>query len=150
MAGSKHAAMARAAARGLVGAMAMTGTRRVTQSLGLLEQTPPQQVVGDAQPASRLSREQRAVVTELAHWAYGAGAGAVFGALPDRARARSAAGPAYGLAIWLVFELGIAPLLDVDYARERRVVGRAMVALDHVLYGLVVGGRVAREQTTDR
>jgi hypothetical protein len=139
--------MARAAARGLVAAMAMTGTRRVTQNLGLLEQSPPEAIVGEKlRLASRLSPEAREVAIELAHWCYGAGAGAAFGLLPDRIRRHISAGPAYGLTIWLLFEVGVAPLVGVQYAEERKAVGRLMLALDHVLYGVVVAGRLAPEK----
>jgi hypothetical protein len=40
--------------------------------------------------------------------------------------------------------LGIAPVLGVRHAREHRVLWRLMVALDHVLYGIVVAGRPTR------
>jgi hypothetical protein len=137
----------RAAARGLVAAMAMTGTRRVTHNLGLLEQSPPEAIVGEKlRLTSRLSTEGREVAIELAHWCYGAGAGAAFGLLPDRIRRHVGAGPAYGLTIWLLFEVGIAPLLGMQYAEERKAVGRLMLALDHVLYGVVVAGRLAPEK----
>lgn len=138
--------MARAAARGLVAAMAMTGTRRVTQNLGLLEQAPPEAIDEKLPVTSALSPERREVVIELAHWSYGAVAGAAFGSLSDRARWHPAAGPAYGLGIWLVFELGIAPALGLQYAEERKAAGRLMLALDHLLYGVVVAGRLAPER----
>jgi hypothetical protein len=139
--------VARAAARGLVAAMAMTGTRRVTQNLGLLGPSPPEAIVGETlPPTSRLSAETREVVIELAHWCYGAAAGAAFGLLPDRMRRHIAAGPAYGLGIWLLFELGVAPALGVQYAEERKPAGRLMLALDHLLYGIVVAGRLAPER----
>ncbi len=135
----------RAAARGLVAAMAMTGMRRVTQNLGLLGQSPPDAVFRDLGPMSRLRPEHREVVTELAHWAYGSGGGVAFGLLPERLRRHAAAGPVYGLAIWLSFELGVAPFVGVDYPEERQVTGRLVLALDHLLYGVVVAGRLAPE-----
>ena len=134
------AAPARAATRGLVAAMAMTGMRTVTTNLGLLEQTPPDAVVRRGAPrvTRGLRPSQRAVVTELAHWAFGAAAGVGFGALPRSARARRWSGPAYGLGVWLLFELALAPALGVRHARRRRIASRAMIALDHVLYGVIV------------
>ena len=140
-------AVVRAAARGLVAAMAMTGTRRVTQNLGLLEQAPPEAIIDEKLPlTSALSPERREVVIELAHWGYGAAAGAAFGLLSDRVRWHRAAGPAYGLGIWVVFEVAIAPALGLQYAEERKAAGRAMLALDHLLYGVVVAGRLAPER----
>ena len=53
---------------------------------------------------------------EGAHWAFGAGGGAAFGALPRDWRRHRWAGPVYGLLVWLSFELGIAPALGLSQA----------------------------------
>ncbi len=141
------ASTGRAAARGLVAAMAMTGMRSVSSGLGLLEQTPPEAIVEEqaGDTVAALSPEHRAVVAELAHWGFGAAAGSAFGMLPASLRRHTAAGPAYGLAIWLAFEFAIAPLLGVRRVVRGRFTARAMIALDHVLYGVVVAGRLAPE-----
>src|SRR5690606_24818607 len=81
---------------------------------------------------------------------YGAGGGVLFGLLPSRIRAHPAAGPAYGLATWLVFETAIARLLGIPRARRRQVLWPALIALDHVLYGVIVAGRLAPEPSVDR
>ena len=127
--------------------MAMTGMRTVSTGLGLLKQTPPEAIVEEqaGETVAGLSPEHRAVVTELAHWGYGAAAGSAFGMLPASLRRHAAAGPAYGLAIWLVFELAIAPALGVRHVVRGRFTARAMIVLDHVLYGVVVAGRLAPE-----
>jgi hypothetical protein len=57
------------------------------------------------------------------------------------------AGPIYGLLIWLGFELGLAPLLGLREARERRLVERAALAADHLLYGLVLSEIRARPRS---
>jgi hypothetical protein len=124
--------------------MAMTGMRRLTTGLGLLEQPPPQamaeQAPGFSALIDRVPPDRRDEVVELAHWAYGAAGGAIYGALmPARLRRTRWAGPAYGLAVWAAFEAGIAPLLGVEHARQRTVATRLMGAADHVLYGAVVG-----------
>jgi hypothetical protein len=69
---------------GAVGAMAMTGMRVITTELGLVEQTPPQAVSRQRARAllRRAPRKQRRGMIEAAHWAFGAGGGAAFGALP--------------------------------------------------------------------
>ena len=130
--------------------MAMTGLRTVTTGLGVLEQTPPDAVVreGETELGRQLPAGRRAAVVELAHWAYGAAAGAAFGLLPARVRSSDASGPLYGLAIWLGFELAIAPSLRVDHAARHRVAGRVALALDHVLYGVVVAGGPAPARPT--
>ncbi len=133
----------RGAARGAVGAMAMTGMRVVTTELGLLEQTPPQAISrqrarGLRDLLKRAPRRQRRVLVEAAHWAFGAGGGAVFGALPPTLRRQPWAGPVYGLALWLGFELGIAPALGLTQAKRQRRVDRLALAADHLLYGAVL------------
>lgn len=131
------------AARGVVGAMAMTGMRVVTTELGLLEQTPPQAIArqrsrGVRRLLRRAPTKQRLGLIETAHWAFGAGGGAMFGALPRAVRRRPWAGPVYGLVVWLGFELGIAPALGLSQAKRVRPVDRLALAADHVLYGLVL------------
>ncbi|MBA3261188.1 MAG: hypothetical protein H0T69_01675 [Thermoleophilaceae bacterium] len=123
--------------------MAMTGMRVITSELGLLEQTPPQAVARQrargARALLRLApRKQRRGLIETAHWAFGVGGGAVFGALPRALRRRPWAGPVYGLAVWLGFEMGIAPALGLSQAKRVRLVDRLAVATDHLLYGLVL------------
>ncbi|HET7326139.1 MAG TPA: hypothetical protein VFJ14_02520, partial [Nocardioidaceae bacterium] len=126
--------------------MAMSGVRSLTANVGLLEQTPPERILEDQAPElmRRLDSGQRAAAAEVAHWAYGAGGGLIFGLLPARVRAHPLTGPSYGVAIWLSFELGIAPLLGIEYD-ERRVTSRLTLVADHVLYGIVVSGRLAPE-----
>jgi hypothetical protein len=126
--------------------MAMTGFRTLTANLGMLETTPPEAIVRRHGPRKLTRRRRRRVAaTELAHWLYGMGGGAVFGLLPRRVRANVWTGPTYGLAVWLVFELAIAPGLNLRHNTQRRVLGRITLALDHVLYGVIVAGRLAPE-----
>jgi hypothetical protein len=128
--------------------MAMTGMRMFTVSLGIVEQAPPQAIF--KQKARGLMaiapRKKRRAVMELAHWSYGAAGGAVFGLLPDEVRRRPYAGPIYGLAIWLGFEAGIAPMLGLSQAKKPRPVDRLGLAADHVLYGLVLNQGRKRPQ----
>ena len=140
---SRLGEMLHGAARGAVGAMAMTGMRVLTTELGLVEQTPPQAVGrqrarGARALLRRAPRKQRRGLIEAAHWAFGAGGGAAFGALPGAMRRRPWAGPAYGLVVWLGFELGIAPVLGLSQAKRMRLVDRLALAADHLLYGLVL------------
>jgi hypothetical protein len=142
--------VAHAAGRGAVAAMAMTGMRAFTVNVGIVEQTPPQAILKQKARGIMLlvPRKKRRAVIELFHWAYGAGGGAAFAVLPDEVRRRRWAGPVYGLAIWLSFELGIAPVLGLSQARELRPLDRAGLAADHLLYGLVLGEMGARPQET--
>lgn len=117
----------------------------LTASVGLLEKSPPVVIAEQhaPRPLERVQGEYRTAITELAHWVYGALGGVAFGLLPRRVRVDLRTGPFYGLAVWLAFELGIAPLLGVNYPRQRRILHRGVLALDHVLYGIVVAGRLA-------
>jgi hypothetical protein len=135
-----------AAARGVVAAMAMTGMRKLTTGLGLVEQIPPEMVAEEGVPSlfARVPEAHRDEVVEVMHWAYGGVGGAVFGVLPRGFRRHRWAGPVYGLAVWLGFEAGIAPLLGLKGARQWRLAERAALAADHVLYGLVVAARPSR------
>ena len=140
--------IAHGALRGTIAAMAMTGMRTFTIETGLVEEPPPEALF--RQRARRLIRQvprrRRRAVVELAHWAYGAGGGAAFAALPDGLRRRAWAGPAYGLVVWLGFELAIAPVLRLSQAKRTRAQERAALALDHLLYGLVLSEMRARPQ----
>jgi hypothetical protein len=146
-AGRGSSATLRAGVRGLAAAMAMTGMRTVTSNAGLVDKTPPVAIVERHAPrvAGRLKQGHREALTELAHWGYGAAGGVVFGLLPAKLRTHPATGPVYGLAIWLGFETAIAPLLGVHEVRRGPVLGRVVVALDHLLYGVLVADRLAPE-----
>lgn len=134
-----------AAARGVIGAMAMTGFRTVAAELGWLHQAPPEEVAKRGIPSvfRTIPRKHRKEAIQLAHWGYGAAAGAAFGLLPEPVRRRLWAGPAYGVAIWALFELGLAPLLGLRFT-ERKLGERATLLADHLLYGLVVAARPRR------
>ena len=142
------------AAWGVVGSMAMTGMRVITTELGLVEQTPPealsrQRARGVRALLRRAPRKQQWGLVEAAHWAFGAGGGAAFGTLPRAVRRRPWAGPAYGLVVWLGFELGIAPVLGLSQAKRARLVDRLALA-DHLLYGLVLSATRPKERASSR
>ena len=137
-----------AATRGAVGAMAMSGMRSFTVGIGLVDETPPEAIA--KQRARGLMRQvprgRRKAAVELAHWTYGAGGGAAFGALPAVLRRQPYAGPVYGLLVWLAFEHGIAPMLGLSQSRELRLADRAGLAADHLLYGFVLNEGRRRPQ----
>lgn len=144
MSNSRVRSAARAGARGLVASMAMTGMREFTVGMGWLERPPPREILEDEAPLLVLpmSEGHEQAVVELAHWAYGTAFGSVYGLLPERVRRSRWSGPGFGIGTWLVYELAVAPALGVQVAQRRRVMSRAMLLADHVLYGLVVADRV--------
>jgi hypothetical protein len=129
-----------AAARGTVAAMAMSGMRKVTGGLGLLDESPPH-AIAERNADDLLTRlhVDREVAIEAAHWTYGAVGGALFGALPVALRRHAWSGPAYGVGTWVIYETVVAPLLRIPETTQRTLVGRLALAADHVLYGTVVG-----------
>ncbi len=131
----------RAAARGAVAAMAMSGARQAAVGLGMIERTPPEAILREGVPAvlRRVPEHRRTAFIEFAHWGYGAAAGAAFGLLPGRLRASRRTGPVYGVLAWGLFELGLAPALGLAHARRARPQERAALLVDHVFFGLIVG-----------
>ena len=148
----RAAEVAHAGARGAVGAMAMTGMRTLTENLGLVRETPPEAIlrqrlrlVLDLVPTAKrkglkslMAPGRRRAVLETVHVAFGAGAGAGFGVLPPAVRRSAWTGPVYGLVVWLVFELGLAPALGLEQAQKRKPLEHVSLAADHLLYGLVL------------
>jgi hypothetical protein len=126
--------------RGAIAAMAMTGMRAFTLDVGLVEEEPPRAILRQRARGliRRVPKGTRRATVELAHWSYGAAGGMVFGLLPDSIRRRAWSGPAYGLLVWLGFELGIAPALGLTQASRLRLKERAALAADHLLYGFVL------------
>lgn len=134
----------RYAFRGVVAAMAMTGLRKVTEGLGLLEETPPEAIAEQTGLLTgvlrRVPPEHHAEAVEFAHWAYGAAGGVVFGLIvPPRLHTRRA-GVVYGLGTWALFETVVVPALGISFAGRKTVSSRIFLALDHALYGVVVAG----------
>jgi hypothetical protein len=123
--------------------MAQTGLRRVTMGLGLVRRPPPERLAHEGVPTllARVPPAYRTEAIEVAHWTYGALAGAAYAALPRSLRWPRWGGPAYGLAVWLFFETVLGPaLLGLERSQERPLRERLAVAADHALYGAVVGG----------
>lgn len=121
--------------------MSMTGVRAVTGGLDIVYEIPPQIMFKQLVPKvlARIPKRRRNAAIELGHWTYGGVGGAGYAFLPTQVRGRPWAGPAYGLLIWLSFELGIVPALRLIHPqRPRRARDRIALAVDHALYGLVL------------
>jgi uncharacterized membrane protein YagU involved in acid resistance len=131
----------RGAALGLVGSMAMTGMRQVTVGLGLVERTPPDEILRQGVPPllEAFPEHRRTAVVELAHWSYGTTAGVAFALLPRRLRASRLTGPVYGALVWAVFETALAPALGLGHARRDDAGERWALLADHLVFGFIVG-----------
>lgn len=135
-----------ASVNGAIAAAAMTGMRALTVSLGLVETPPPRAIIESRRLTRLIPRKKRRAAIELFHWGYGAQGGAMFALLPDGVRKRWWSGPAYGLLLWLGFELVIAPVLGLKHAKKARPVASIALAADHVLYGYVLSEMQQRRQ----
>lgn len=131
----------RAGARGAVAAMAMTGLRRLSTTLGPIERTPPERILQERAPQIfyRVPVERRPALVEAAHIGYGTVGGMLLGSLPRqwRYRHRDWLGPAYGMLFWTGYELVIAPALGLAQGRRPLSEHLALLA-DHLLYGIMV------------
>ena len=126
--------------RGVIAAMAMTGLRAFTISVGWVDEPPPKAILRQKSKGRfRMApKKKRRAIQELMHWAYGATGGAVFAALPDPIKKRAWFGPIYGVLLWASFEFVQAPLMDLKQAKRVRLLERPALILDHLLYGLVL------------
>jgi len=129
--------------RGTVAAMAMSGMRELTISLGLVERTPPDEIAREGMPGllAPIPPRYRSGAIELAHWGFGGGMGVACGLAPRGARRQWWFGPVFGLGVWAFFERIVAPLLGLRRPEDRPLRERAAVAADHVLYGVIVAGK---------
>ncbi|MFD6952094.1 hypothetical protein A6A08_02705 [Nocardiopsis sp. TSRI0078] len=121
--------------------MAMTGMRQAEVGMGFVQRTPPDAILKEGVPAvlRSIPENRRKAAIELAHWGYGATAGALFAFLPRRLRRSRLTGPVYGVMAWGAFELAIAPALGLAHARRSRPQERMALLLDHVVFGFVIG-----------
>ena len=131
------------ALRGVAGAMSMTGARTLAAELGLLSHgTPPEKMADEALAPvmAAVPEALRPAVVDLLHLGYGALGGAVYATvLPVTWRRHWAGGPVFGSALWLAYNLGLVPALRLNRDQPRRPHEIAVLAADHLLYGLMIG-----------
>jgi hypothetical protein len=87
-----------------------------------------------------LSRRERAFGGALMHYGFGAGAGALYGALAERVPgATRGNGLPFGVAVWLTADEGAMPALGVTPPRTRLPASAHASSLaGHLVYGLTV------------
>jgi hypothetical protein len=119
---------------GLAATWPMTAVLVSASRRGLLDELPPLKIVHHLLPG--LDERSTRALAAVAHAAYGAGAGAVLGALAPAAPLKHRATIGYGLLVWFLSYQGWVPLAGVmpPVVRDRR--GRALsIALAHVVWG---------------
>ena len=146
--------LAAGAAAGLAATVPMTAAMKVAQ--GMLPATqrhplPPRRITMRAlrksgvRPHADLDEPARRGLALAAHYGYGAGAGALFGAfVPANTRDAVAAGIGYGLLVWAASYLGLMPALGLHPPATRETPGRnAMMIAAHVVWGAATGATAA-------
>ena len=139
------------ATRGIVaGAVAGAGAAALMLPLfvgaeraGILSQEPPARVVDRATAEADVAPapEERTGAMVGSHLLYGAGAGAIYGALAARAPLPAAtAGTGFGLVVWAAGYLGWLPAAGIWPRPWRQPAGDALVPVAaHLVYGLALG-----------
>jgi hypothetical protein len=138
------------AASGVAATAVMSGVMVGARETGLMSEIPPHEIASNAvdrTPArDEADAEERRSIGWLSHFAFGAGAGAIYALLRNVVRTPGPAtlhGAGYALAIWLVSYLGWIPALSLLPPADRDEPGRqpAMVAA-HLVFGAVLGALV--------
>jgi hypothetical protein len=133
--------MVRNLVRGTAGGVLATAVMSVVmvagEKAGLMGDQPPKRIVRAALPGHRhRPKPGEGVLGAIAHFGFGAGAGALYGLLSRGRRVPPPLGVAYALGIWVgsyagwVPRLGILPSIPHDRPGRPLVMGTA-----HVVYG---------------
>ena len=123
----------------------MLGARRAEL---MRRRQPPEEIVDRAAQRAGIDADRSTIqpIAVVSHFAFGAAAGALFGALArGPRRARMAEGVAFGSAVWFVSYRGWLPELGLMPDGERDEPARQTTMLvAHVVYGLVLGACAVR------
>ena len=127
------------AMRGAVASLAMSGARAFAKDLGLLEKTPPEAIAENADGVmANVPSEWRPAAVRALHAVVGAVGGVTYGVVPDPIRQKAWSGPIWGVAIWVSYEFGVAPLVGLKHARDVDADEQAVLIADHLLYGWIL------------
>jgi uncharacterized membrane protein YagU involved in acid resistance len=141
----------RAAAAGFAATVPMTVVMEALRAALPAEQhrrMPPREVVDQTiektvettGEGANLDRDDRIALTTIAHFGFGAAAGAVYGAAIGSRRSSVVTGIAYGLTVWaLAYGVGL-PSLGLHPAATDDTKDRNEVLIaSHVVWGAVLG-----------
>lgn len=86
----------------------------------------------------RLEKNEREMAGEVAHYAMGAGSGAIYGALTEvQPKATAGAGIPFGAAVWLIADEGLVPALGLSKSADQYPLSIHVYAFaSHLVYGL--------------
>ncbi len=144
----------------LAGALAgCAATAPMTAAMELLHRALPQHeryplppsqitssVAGKLGVADEIGGDEHTALTLLAHFGYGAAAGALYGQVAQRATAAPAiSGMLYGLGVWGVSYLGLLPAMNILPPATRHPGRRnALMIASHLVWGASLGLLAAR------
>jgi hypothetical protein len=124
----------------------MTVARLGAERAGVFEERAPQsEIVGRlrALQGRRTGGHATETLATIAHYAFGALAGALYAMLPSR-RARPIGGALYASAIWTLAYHQLLPRLRLMPRPQHDDTARQVViAVDHVLYGVTLDAFLA-------
>jgi hypothetical protein len=106
----------------------------------------------DVGGARRLSEEDHKRLTLIAHFAYGAAAGAIYAPLAKRMGLPPLAGGAlYGLAVWAGSYLGLLPATGILRPATEHPAGRtALMIAAHIVWGATTGAIIGCGRNSKR
>ncbi len=138
---------------GVAATTAMSGPMLLAGRMGWMEQQPPERITEEALSAAGAPVESDAAqdaLATVAHYGFGAAAGAVFATLHRRVRLpvpAVAQGMAFGLLVWATSYKGWLPALGIMPPSQRDRPGRRRtMVLGHLVYGAVLGAAEARQR----
>jgi len=148
--GTLHSALDGALA-GAASTLPMSAVMAAADSAGLMGEHPPEVIVEKGMRRSGVHADEGTTdsLTLVAHFGFGAGAGALFGLLNRGVRHRTSAwvaqGIAYGLIVYAVSYKGWIPSLHILPQPEHDRPGRqpSMIAA-HVVFGAALGALLSR------
>ncbi|MDH2430359.1 DUF6789 family protein [Sphaerisporangium sp. TRM90804] len=127
----------RGAAGGVVATACMSALMIAGDRAGLMRDQPPKRIMRAFLPGhKRRPKPGEGMLGAIAHFAFGAAAGALFAVVVDGRRARPQLGAVYGMAIWAASYQGWVPAMGILPPAHRDRPGRqAVMAAAHVVYG---------------
>lgn len=139
-------------AGGALATVPMTATMFAAQKLGRMGKQPPQQITDVMLDKADVTapRRERRVLAGIAHFAFGAGAGALFALVrPGRPTLARAAieGAAFATGVWAASYAGWVPALGIMPPPQRdRTDRQVSMVIAHWVFGAALGAFVAHRR----
>lgn len=137
--------LAKGTLAGIVATVPMTVAMGLGRRSGLLRRLPPEEITDRLLASAETTmpnREQRQSVAGLVHFATGATLGAIFAAAPqpNQFTHRIALGVTYGLGVYALNYVGLAPKLHLMPPPSQDRPGRQVTTLAaHLVFGATLG-----------